>query len=452
MLTICQIPVIHLHLKQDIFPHFISHLATMINRRILAKIAQFLSIFLLTICFSTTIKAADGAAIFAGNCASCHAVHKDATGPALAGVEERWGGRKDLYVWINNWEEAYNQGIPQAVAVKNKWKTAMNKFNYSKAEIDAVLDYIKSVKPPVAAVAGSADAANREADNSLLYGILTLILGIIALTLLYVNSNLRKMTDDKEGNLTPEPIPFYRNKTYLLLFALVAFIGGGFNIAKSATNLGRNKGYQPEQPIFYSHKVHAGLNQINCLYCHAGAQEGKQATIPSVNVCMNCHQNIKEYGGEPKLVREDGTEVNGTAEIKKLYEYAGFTGAPGEVWNGATAKATAIPWVKIHNLPDHVYFNHSQHVKVGQVACQKCHGEIQGVLGEVKQHSDLSMGWCINCHRETGVQFSSKDSTGKVTGNGFYEQYTKLHEQVRNGDKKATVESIGGTECQKCHY
>jgi mono/diheme cytochrome c family protein len=422
------------------------------NRRIIAKIAQLCSVVLLVL-LSTASKAQDGKALFMNNCASCHAVHKDATGPALAGVEGRWSSKDLLYKWVKNWEEAVATGDPYAVAMSASRQSKMNKFtNLKDADVDAILGYIASVPDPLkegGGGKGNPTDKDKEADNSLLYGILTLILGIIALTLLYVNSNLRKMADDKEGTPSAEPIPFYRNKSYLLMGALLSFVLGGYWVAKGATALGRSKDYQPEQPIYYSHKVHAGLNQINCLYCHAGAQEGKQATFPSVNVCMNCHMNIKEYAG-PKMFREDGSEINGTAEIKKLWEYAGYNGK--DVWDPNTAKAKSIPWVKIHNLPDHVYFNHAQHVKVGQVACQKCHGEIQE-MGEVKQHSDLSMGWCINCHRETGVQFSAKDSTGKMSGNGFYEQYSKFHEDMKDGKKnKVTVENIGGTECQKCHY
>jgi mono/diheme cytochrome c family protein len=430
----------------------------MINRRVFAKVAPLLSALFVILFLFNSAKAQDGKALFANNCASCHAVWKDATGPALNGVEGRWPSKELLYTWIKNWKNAVATGDAYAVKIQNYSATQMNLFpQLQDKDIDAILGWIAK-EPNPKDIGGTKDACldpndpsikDKSNDNSMLYGILTMVLGIIALTLLYVNSNLRKMSDDKEGTLSAVPVPFYRNKTYLLLFALVAFIGGGFNIGKDAINLGRNKDYQPEQPIYYSHKVHAGLNQINCLYCHTGAQEGKQATLPSLNTCMNCHMNIKEYNG-CDMFREDGTKVNGTAEIKKLYEYADFSGAAGATWNPATAKATAIPWVKIHNLADHVYFNHSQHVKVGQIECQKCHGEIQE-MGEVKQHSDLSMGWCINCHRETGVQFSTVDSTGKMSGNGFYEQYTKLHDDMKKNGK-VTVGNIGGTECQKCHY
>jgi hypothetical protein len=208
--------------------------------------------------------------------------------------------------------------------------------------------------------------------------------------------------------------------------------------------LGRMQGYQPEQPIYYSHKVHAGTNQISCLYCHGGAQDSKHANVPSVNTCMNCHKAIKEYKGDP-IVKEDGSTVNGTAEIQKLYAYAGWN-AEKNVYD---KPGKPIEWVKIHNLPDHVYFNHSQHIKVGKQNCQTCHGNIQE-MPEVAQFSDLSMGWCINCHRESKVDFYDK-ATGE--GNKFYSIYEKFHNDIKAGKMDSvTVEKIGGTECQKCHY
>jgi len=416
---------------------------------ILRNLAKIVSIFLL-ITFSTAIgnqlNAQDGKALFSANCASCHAVNKKLTGPALAGVEDRWPEKKNLYAWIKNSAAFLKTGDAYANNLYNEYnKVAMNNFpGLSDADIDAILAYIKTVPAPGAAPAGGAAAgatAPAESDNSLVFGILSLILAVVAIILLQVNNNLKKLSDEKLG-VTPEtPVPFYRNKRYIAFTAIILFVIGGYYTTIGAMNLGRSKDYQPEQPIYYSHKVHAGVNQINCQYCHIGTYQGKQATLPSVNVCMNCHQAINEYKGDP-LVKENGDIVDGTAEIKKLYKYAGFT--EGQPWDAT--KAQPIEWVRIHNLPDHVYFNHAQHVNAGQVACQQCHGEIQN-MGEVKQFSDLSMGWCVNCHRETKVQF--KD-------NGFYSIYEKFHEDIRTGKidstKGITVEKIGGTECQKCHY
>jgi hypothetical protein len=322
-----------------------------------------------------------------------------------------------------------------------------------KEEVDAIMKYVDDYKPPVKqGPAGGGEAP--ETDNSLLYGILTLVLAVVAFILLQVNSNLRKLTDEKEGIYRGEPVPFYRNKTYLMMAILVLFGIGGYMTMNAAIGMGRMKNYQPEQPIFYSHKVHAGVNQISCLYCHGGAQDSKHANIPSVNVCMNCHMGIKEYKGEEKLVREDGRAVNGTEEIQKLYSYAGWNADtkqynPDNNGDGIPDGARPIKWVKIHNLPDHVYFNHSQHVKVGKQQCQTCHGNIQE-MPEVYQFSELSMGWCINCHRETKVDFYNKE-TGE--GNKFYSIYEKFHNDIKEHKlDSVTVEKIGGTECQKCHY
>jgi hypothetical protein len=324
--------------------------------------------------------------------------------------------------------------------------------NLKKDEVDAIMKYVDNYKPP-APIATTGPAGEPATDNSLLFGILTLVLALVAFILLQVNSNLRKLTDEKEGIHRGEPVPFYRNKTYLMTGILLLFALGGYYTINGAIGLGRMKDYQPEQPIYYSHKVHAGTNQISCLYCHGGAQDSKHASVPSVNVCMNCHMAIKEYKGEP-IVREDGSSVNGTAEIQKLYSYAGWNPDtkqynPDNNKDGMPDGAKPIDWIKIHNLPDHVYFNHSQHIKVGKQQCQTCHGNIQE-MGEVAQFSDLSMGWCINCHRESKVDFFNKE-TGE--GNKFYSIYEKFHNDIKNHKMDSvTVEHIGGTECQKCHY
>ena len=416
---------------------------------ILRSLAKIVSIFLfitLSSSIGNQLNAQDGKSLFSQNCASCHAVNKKLTGPALAGVEDRWPDKKNLHAWIKNNQAFLKTGDAYANKLYNEYnKTAMNLFpNLSDKDIDAILAYIKSVPAAGAAPAGgtaTAAAPAEESDSTLVFGLLTLILAVVALILLQVNSNLKKLSDDKSGIPANEPVPFYRNKAYIAFIAIILFICGGYMTTVGAMNLGRSKNYQPEQPIYYSHKVHAGVNQINCQYCHTGTYQGKQATLPSVNVCMNCHAAINEYKGEA-LKRENGDVVDGTAEIKKLYKYAGFT--EGQPWDASKAKP--IEWVRIHNLPDHVYFNHAQHVKAGQIACQQCHGEIQK-MGEVKQFADLSMGWCVNCHRQTKVQF--KD-------NGFYSIYEKFHEDLKSGKldstKGITVEKIGGTECQKCHY
>lgn len=417
------------------------------HRSIVTSLYSGFVLFFL-IAFSVNTQAQDGKAIFQQKCAACHAIDKNLTGPALKGVEERWPEKADLYNWIRNSAALIKAGHPRAVAVYAEYnKIQMPAFPELKdADIDAILVYINTAAaakaaPAVGAATDGATPAslNAESDNSLVFGILTLILAVIALILLQVNSNLKKLSDEREGHGIEEAIPFYRNKAYIALAAIVLFMVGGFYVFQGARDLGRSQNYQPVQPIYYSHTVHAGVNQISCLYCHNGAMQGKHANIPSVNVCMNCHMGINEYVKGPKLFREDGTQVDGTAEIEKLYAYAGWDPAKKQY----SGEGKAIEWIRIHNLPDHVYFNHAQHVTVGKQNCQTCHGEIQK-MGEVKQFADLSMGWCINCHRESKVQF---------TDNKFYSIYEKFHEDLKNKKiDSVTVEKIGGTECMKCHY
>lgn len=407
------------------------------HTRTLNKII-FSFIFSLTIGKSTY--AQDGKALFSQNCASCHSITKDLTGPALKGVEDRWTDKKMLHNWIRNNQQVIKTGYPYAVGLYEKWnKTQMNIFtSLTDAEIDAILKYIREYKESTAPSGGTGPDNKGNENNGLLFGVLTLILAVVALILLQVNSNLKKLADDKQGIPAVEPVPFYRNKTYIALITILLFVIGGYFTINGAIGLGRQQNYQPKQPIFYSHKVHAGINQINCMYCHGSVWESKHAGVPSLNICMNCHMAISEYKG-PKLYTAEGDEVNGTAEIQKLYEYAGFK--PGKPWD--PGKATSIEWTKIHNLPDHVAFSHAQHIRAGKVQCQTCHGEIQK-MDEVYQFAPLSMGWCVNCHRESKVQFTS---------NGFYSIYEKYHNDLKKGKiDSVTVEMIGGTECQKCHY
>lgn len=426
----------------------------MIDHRANVKRTLFSALFFLLLSIGNKVTAQDGKAIFQDNCASCHSVFKDLTGPALGGVTKRgpWTDHKKIYEWVHN-PAKFMASDPYTQGLKAKFQAMMTPFpSLSEKEIDAVIGYVEktAANPPTAGNGNNPNAAPGsqvmdEKDNSILYGVLTLILAVVALIMLQVNSNLKKLSDDKDGLPSYEPIPFYRNKTYITLLTLVLFVIGGFYIVKGAIGLGRSKNYQPEQPIFYSHKVHAGVNQINCLYCHGGAMEGKHANIPSVNICMNCHMTISEYSGTAgKLFREDGTEVNGTDEIKKIYAAAGWDPAKKQY----TGKTQEIAWTKIHNLPDHVFFSHAQHVNAGKVQCQTCHGEITK-MDEVYQFAELSMGWCINCHRTTKVNFGNKNEEG----NKFYSIYKKYHEEIKEGKRDSvTVNDIGGTECQKCHY
>ncbi|MCW3117272.1 MAG: c-type cytochrome [Chitinophagaceae bacterium] len=394
--------------------------------------------------------AQDGKALFNAKCASCHQLNKDATGPMLGGIldkEPYSGDVKKVYHWLRN-VNTLIASDPHYKELFARFGSPMTQFPesaISDKEIDAIIKYVNT-PPPVATAPVPGEKPEEDNNNAVIFGVISLILAIIALILMQVNSNLKKLSDDVEKIHRPEPVPFYKNKVYIALIAFILFVVGGYFLTKEAIGFGRTKNYEPAQPIFYSHKVHAGINQINCLYCHGGAWDSKTAGIPSVNICMNCHKAITEYTKGPKLKDEEGNEINGTAEIAKLFKYAGFDPAKPNAWD--QSKAQPVEWVKIHNLPDHVFFSHAQHIRAGKVQCQTCHGEITA-MNEVKQFAELSMGWCVNCHRETKVDFNYSDSTG----NKFYSIYEKFHNDIKAGKMDSvTVKDIGGLECQKCHY
>ncbi len=403
---------------------------------------------------NTSFAAADGKALFQANCASCHNPYKDLTGPALNGVSARTPGKEWLYKWIHNSAALKATGDKYANEISAKWNNvAMTAFpNLSTEEIDAIIAYVEA--PPPAAAAPAAGATSAVADkgamsNNFFYLIITALLAIVAIVLTQVNRKMGKLATERQGLPVREDIPFYKNKLYIAIAAVLGIIAFGSWMINSGVKLGRSKNYEPSQEIYYSHKVHAGINQINCQYCHSGAEKGKHSMIPSTNVCMNCHKAINEYTGaeEHPLFTAEGKKVDGTAEIQKLYKYAGWDPIKKAYNKDAAGNILAkpIPWTKIHNLPDHVAFNHNTHVKSGQVPCQRCHGPVQE-MDEVYQFSDLSMGFCVNCHRETKVQF---------TDNKYYSIFQKYHDEIKAGTREkgdVKVSEVGGIECAKCHY
>jgi cytochrome c2 len=411
-----------------------------------------LIVFALT-CFAFSVFAQDGKALFSANCASCHSVFKPLVGPALANLEGRgpWADHKNLYDWVHN-SDAFAAKDGYAKDLKATFGgTAMTHFpDLTPKDIDAIVDYVNKTAatgPGGPTPAQPTSEPTGENKNWIIFGIISLIMAIIAMILMQVNSNLKKLSDDREGILRPEPVAFYKNKVYITLITILLFILAGYYLTRGAIGLGRQQAYEPRQPIYYSHKVHAGINQISCLYCHGNAWESRHAAVPPVNVCMNCHKTIQSYEKGPKLFDANGNEVNGTDEIHKLYKYAGFDPSNAPKWNPTMIKQP-VEWIKIHNLPDFVFFSHAQHVRAGNVQCQTCHGSITE-MDEVKQFAEVSMGWCVNCHRETKVNFDYTDSTG----NKFYSIYEKFHNDFKAGRMDSIrVKDIGGVECQKCHY
>ncbi len=397
-----------------------------------------------------------GEALFKSNCGACHAIDKRVLGPALAGINEKQSNEW-LHKWIKNSAGLIASGDKDAVAIFEEYnKVAMPGFpQLSDTDVDDILTYIQKagVKKPAAAAgaaAGAEGAAPAETGVSsfmiivLIAFVLIAFLVIVVLNRVIGTLELFLVKKDEQVDLTAEDDEeivegegkdrlavvkkLAKNKKFVFFVVLALLITLGSFGYMDLWNTGIQQGYQPVQPIKFSHQLHAGTNQIECQYCHSGAWKSKNATIPSLNVCMNCHKYVQAteaYDGEI------------SPEIQKIYTALDYN--PETQKYGTNTRP--IEWVRIHNLPDLAYFNHSQHVKVAGIDCQKCHGPIQE-MAEVYQYSPLTMKWCINCHKETEV--NSK-------GNAYYDKVIAAHDQIKKGEK-VTAAVLGGLECGKCHY
>ncbi|WP_336833776.1 MULTISPECIES: cytochrome c3 family protein [Sphingobacterium] len=414
---------------------------------VLGSLARVVSTSLMLLFAVTTLHAQDvkeGEKIFKSKCTSCHAIDRKVVGPALKGIpetkDEAW-----LIKWIKNSQALIASGDADAVKIfEENNKLVMTSFtDLSDDQIKSVLAYITDAskeKPKEAAVGG----AGAKDDNASMFMILGLIAVVVLAVVVIVVLNrvirtLENVIAKNQEAIAAQQEPedsqrfvkfakaFVKNKklvgfTVLMLVALLA-VGGW----KTMWNVGVHQGYQPVQPIKFSHQIHAGVNKIECQYCHGGAFKSKNASIPSANVCMNCHNTItasEHYDGEI------------SPEIAKIYRALDWN--PDTRTYGNNPKP--IQWVRIHNLPDFAYFNHSQHVVVAGVECQTCHGPIQN-MEEVYQYSPLTMKWCVDCHKKTDIKSDNK----------YYEDLIKAHERIKKGEKM-TAAMIGGLECGKCHY
>ena len=387
-------------------------------------------------CVSLTVKAqeadvAKGETLFKNNCAACHAVSAEVVvGPGLKGINER----KDfawLSKWIRNSQAVIASGDPYAVEIYNKYnKAQMTSFpNLSDDDIRNMLAYVDaanaapaaSADAGAAASAGGATAVQAEGPSDLfvivlvaLLLVMLLVLGVL-LVIVTILSKAVGTADQADAQSFADRLkatlgkaasnPAIRSATVWVFALLVvkATLDGLYGV-------GVQQGYAPKQPIAFSHKLHAGEYQIDCNYCHTGVNRGKSAHIPSANICMNCHGVIKKE----------------SPEIQKIY--------------AAIEKDQPIEWVRVHNLPDLAYFNHAQHVNVGGLECQSCHGDIEK-MEVVQQKSSLTMGWCIDCHRQTDVN---------AKGNAYYDNLVQVH--AASSKEALKVADIGGLECSKCHY
>lgn len=426
--------------------------------------------------------AKNGEKLYKANCAACHALDKQLVGPALGGVVDRLKKEQNLdtdwlHKWIKDNKSLRESGDKYAIEVYEKFnKTEMLPFpNLTDQDIDDILEYTTNPPAPEpaaadAATGGAADtnslaaleAEKKESVNSKIILISLVAIGALLLWLLLKLQQLVKLQQSEEltelnANRAVSLGDLYRKYHYVGKGVLVVLgVLAAYGIWNWLMWIGVYKGYKPEQPIYFSHKIHAGENKIDCQLCHSSAKYGKVSEIPSMNVCMNCHRTISEYNGKYMEPGKDKAFYDG--EIQKIYAATGWDPASQQY----TGKTQPIEWVRIHNMPDFVYFDHSQHVVAGEqaiisshnkknpeakidVVCKACHGQVD-TMNVVQMANDFTMGWCIECHRTTEVDMN----------NGYNKEYFKnLHDKLKKqygSGTKITVDAIGGLECGKCHY
>ena len=377
----------------------------------------------------------NGKDLFTGNCTVCHGIDEVVIGPALRDVHER-KSEEWIYSFIKNSQKVIQSGDEYAVNLYNEYnKTLMTSFDFNDEELNSIVEYIKaeSSKPIEILVAdesidgGSSSELATSVSNTYVnfLSVLVVISLFVTIIVLIQFNKLSKQYILLENSLSGDKLSESDKEFLEYKFDYKRFLKSDFILGATSFlftivfvrscidglyTVGIQQNYQPTQPIAFSHKIHAGQFEIDCNYCHTGVRNSKSANIPSVNICMNCHNSIN-------------TEKPEIQKILTAYE-----------------EKKPIEWIRVHNLPDLSYFNHSQHVEVGGIECETCHGPIKE-MDVVYQYAELTMGWCVNCHRET--ELNSK-------GNEYYDKLVALH--GKNSKNPLKVQDIGGLECSKCHY
>lgn len=453
------------------------------------KLLALTAVSLLTFTINIHAQEGDAAAgeqLFNANCASCHLPHADATGPALKGARQRWideSSEENFYEWVKNSQSVVKSGDSYANKLFNKWNNSvMTPQAVTNAQIDDIFAYVEAYEPPAPAVAeGGAQGGGEEESSNMIWWIIAILLLVVIGAAGTVRGQLNRVAkveagediNEKETVLQGARRWAWVNRGWfgvLTLLVVVALLVAGL---MDLMKIGVFEDYKPDQPIEYSHKLHAGDLGIDCKYCHNSATKSKHASIPQTNICMNCHKQVAE-----------GTET-GTTEIQKIYDAAGWDPVT-KTYSGQTKP---VEWVKVHNLPDHVYFSHQQHVEVGGIDCQQCHGDMKKeTVARVMSTDDLNsvgvddpdidenpikftrptltMGWCIECHQLSSVDLAGSHNKDARDADGNYTEskdsyYGVIHMRLLKDkdtyqkyleDDIVSVAELGGWECAKCHY
>jgi mono/diheme cytochrome c family protein len=379
-----------------------------------------------------------GKEIFKANCAACHKLQGNLIGPELYKIgdkrEMEW-----LKLWIVDNAALIASGDKLAKEVSESYPSVMTPFpQLTDQDIEDLIKYfdVGDVKPVVAADLAASDAIFNKPKFGVWPTLAITLLLFVLLSLIVAATTNRKVVEEEEDEEPSVLKSLFLSPFLRFLTLIFVVLSGTYFLFSWLFQIDVNEGYQPIQPIAFSHAVHAGDNKIDCQYCHSSAKHSKTSGIPSANVCMNCHKSISEYNGE---LFGDYTKEDLDNEIQKIYDAVGWDKENMKYIENYEEKP--IEWVRIHNLADFAYYNHAQHVTVAGLDCQQCHGPVEE-MHDMYQFSPLTMGWCIDCHRTTDVD---------MTESGYYKN---IHDQLakKYGVEKVTAAQMGGLECGKCHY
>jgi cytochrome c551/c552 len=393
------------------------------QHRVISKLTGFVFSFFLLLTLNLSAQegdAAKGQELFNGKCLVCHKLDSKTIGPPMTEV----ANKRDL-------DYIYNQVIDPAGWVVKDSEAKKVFEEYNKTPMTAFPELTKEDVAHIIAYAKVGDAGVAPAANA--PAVVSTVIGQTDAEIPAQNSNWwwQPIVILVLAGL----VYFFVRKKFNLIaifFTIVLILSTAFFLFSWMMQIGVDSGYKPVQPIEFSHKVHAGDNAIDCQYCHSSAKHSKSSGIPSADVCMNCHKFINEYKGE-LYGGHDKAFFDG--EIAKVQKAAGWD----KTKFAYAGNGKGIEWVRVHNLPDFAYYNHSQHVTVAGLECQTCHGPVEG-MHRVEQFSQLTMQWCLDCHKTTPV---------KLDENGYYKG---TYGEFAKGHKGATVADMGGRECGKCHY
>jgi len=369
----------------------------------------------------------EGESLFIDNCMICHTIGQgNLIGPDLKYIDEK---RSFEYFmsFVKNSQIVIKSGDSTAVSIYNDFnEIIMPENNLDEKELLEIWQFIQSFEGE-----SYYDYVVQSSDNQIAVFLnLWLFLGVILLFLVVWKRNLFVLFFRNLYQLLAYNNLFKGQWRLFLILFLIAILVTKLN------SIGIFTGYQPRQPILFSHTVHCKQNKINCKYCHYEAYKGMHGGIPPLATCMNCHKYVRK-----------GT-LTDTVEITKLYDWAGFDPATKDY-----SKQAMLPgWIKVYNLPDHSRFNHQIHTSAN-IGCAECHGEVDEMM-EIKQATPLSMKWCIDCHRKELIPLVGYYSEKMTIQKGYKTMITS--DRANFAFKPDTIfgemKRMGGLDCYKCHY